>query len=55
MAFAIVMQTTQYASEQRKKTTNLRVFERYGSIEEKRLYQTIKDLRKKPKKALPKT
>jgi exosortase len=47
--FAIAMQTTQYASEQRKKTTNLQIFERYGSQEEKRLYQTIKDLRQKTK------
>jgi exosortase len=49
IVFAIAMQTTQYASEQRRKTTNLRVFERYGSPEEKRLYQTIKDLRQKTK------
>jgi len=49
IVFAIAMQTTQYASEQRKKTINLRVFERFGSQEEKRLYQTIKDLRQKTK------
>jgi len=47
--FAVVMQTTQYTSEHRKKTMNLRLFERYGSPEEKRLYQTIKDLRQKTK------
>jgi hypothetical protein len=54
IAFAIVMQTTQYVSDQRKKTTNLRVFERYGSPEEKRLYPTIKDLRQKTKETTTK-
>jgi len=49
LVFAIAMQTTQYASEKRKKTTNLQLFERYGSPEEKRLHQTIKDLRQKTK------
>jgi len=48
-AFAIVVQTTQYTNERRKKVTNLRLFERYGSADEKRLYQTIKDLRQKTK------
>jgi len=49
IVFAVVMQTTQYASEQRKKATNLRVFERFGSPDEKRLYQTIRSLRQKAK------
>jgi exosortase/archaeosortase family protein len=54
IVFAIAMQTTQYANEQRKKTTNLRLFERYGSPEEKGLYQTIKDLRQKTKETTTK-
>jgi len=54
IVFALAMQTTQYASEQRKKTTNLRIFERYGSPEEKRLYQTIRNLRQKTKETTTK-
>jgi len=49
IVFAAVMQTTQYTNERRKKATNLRLFERYGSADEKRLYQTIIDLRQKTK------
>ena len=42
--FAIFLQTTQYAQEQRRKTTNLKIFEKLASQKEKLLYQTIKEL-----------
>ncbi len=46
---ALVIQTTQYASERRRKLANLQLFERYASPSEKRLYQLIRDLRQKTK------
>jgi exosortase len=47
--FAIFLQTTQYAREQRRKTTNLKIFEKLASPKEKLLYQTIKELSQKTK------
>jgi len=47
--FAIIVQTTQYTKEWRRKTTNLKIFEKLASPEEKRLYQTIKELSQKTK------
>jgi len=47
--FAIVVQTTQYTREWRRKTTNLKIFEKLGSLKEKQLYQAIKELRQKTK------
>nr|NIQ04937.1 hypothetical protein [Candidatus Korarchaeota archaeon] len=47
--FAIFLQTTQYTREQRRKTTNLKIFGKLASPKEKLLYQTIKELSKKTK------
>jgi len=47
--FAIVIQTTQYTREWRRKTTNLKIFEKLGSLKEKQLYQTIRELRQETK------
>jgi len=46
---AIIIQTTQYAREWRRKTTNLKIFEKLGSLKEKQLYQIIKELRQETK------
>jgi exosortase len=47
--FAIITQTTQYTREWRRKTTNLKIFEKLASPKEKLLYQTIKELGQKTK------
>jgi len=47
--FAIIVQTTQYTKEWKRKTTNLKIFEKLASPREKLLYQTIKDLTQKTK------
>ena len=47
--FAIFLQTTQYTREQRRKTTNLKIFGKLASPKEKLLYQTIKELSQKTK------
>jgi len=47
---AVFVQTSQYALEQRKKRTSLKIFEKLASPKEKMLYQTIKDLSQKNKK-----
>ena len=44
---AILTQVGQHTKEWRRKTTNLRIFEKLASPEEKMLYQTIKGLRQK--------
>jgi exosortase len=46
---AIFIQTSQYTIEQRRKRTNLKIFERFASPKEKMLYQTIKQLSQKTK------
>jgi len=46
---AIFIQTSQYALEQKKKKTNLRIFERIAPQNEKLLYKTIKELSQKTK------
>jgi len=48
--FAVIVQTTEYTKEWRRKTTNLKIFERLAPPEEKQLYQTIKKLSQKTKK-----
>ncbi len=47
--FAILLQTTQYTKQWRKKTTNLKIFEKLASTKEKLLYQTIRELSQKTK------
>lgn len=47
--FAIIVQTTQYTREWRRKTTNLKIFEKLASPEEKLLFQTIKELSQETK------
>jgi len=42
--FAVIIQTAQYTKELGRKATNLKIFERLASPDEKLLYQTIKDL-----------
>lgn len=46
---AIFIQTSQYTLEQKKKKTNLRIFERIAPQNEKLLYKTIKELSQKTK------
>jgi len=46
---AIIPQATQHTQEWRRKTTNLKIFEKLASPKEKLLYQTIKDLKQKTK------
>ncbi len=46
---AIFVQTSQYALEERKKRTNLKIFEKLASPKEELLYQTIKELSQKTK------
>jgi len=46
---AIFVQTSQYALEQRKKKTNLKIFEKLAPPKEKLLNQTIKELSQKTK------
>jgi len=46
---AIFIQTSQYALDQRKKRTNLKIFEKLASPNEKQLYQTVKELSLKTK------
>jgi exosortase len=41
---AITLQATQYTQEWRRKTTNLKIFEKLASPKEKLLYRTIKNL-----------
>jgi exosortase len=45
----VFIQTSQYALEQRKKRTNLKMFEKLASENEKALYQTLNDLSQKTK------
>lgn len=47
--FTILLQTTQYTKEWRRKTTNLKIFEKLASPKEKLLYQTIKEQSQKTK------
>ena len=47
--FAIIVQTTQYTKEWRRKTTNLKIFEKLASPEEKLLFQIIKELSQETK------
>ena len=47
--FALFLQTTQYTKEWRRKTTNLKIFEKLASPKEKLLYQTIKEQSQKTK------
>jgi len=49
ITFAIIVQATQYTREWRRKTTNLKIFEKLASPKEKQLYQTIKELCQKTK------
>ena len=49
MLFAVVVQITQNTREWRRKTTNLKIFEKMASQEEKMLYETIKELSQKNK------
>jgi len=46
---AIFVQTSEYALKQRKKRTNLKIFEKIAPPNEKLLYQTIKELNQKTK------
>jgi len=46
---AIFVQTSQYALEQKKKKTKLKIFEKLASPKEKLLYHTIKELSQKTK------
>ena len=45
--FAVIIQTTQYTGKWKIKKTNLKIFEKLGSPEEKQLYQTLKELSQK--------
>jgi len=47
--FTIFLQTTQYTKEWRRKTTNLKIFEKLASPKEKLLYQSIKEQSQKTK------
>jgi len=47
--FAILIQTTEYSRQWRTKSTNLKIFERYGSPDEKLLLKRIQELRQKTK------
>ncbi len=47
--FAIFLQTTQYARVWRRKTTNLKIFEKMASPKEKLLYRTVKELSQRTK------
>lgn len=47
--FAIFAPAVQYAQKSRKKTTNLKIFEKLASPQEKLLYQTVKELSQKTK------
>jgi len=47
--FAAIIQTTQFAKEWKRKTTNLKIFEMLASPEEKLLYHTIKQVNQKTK------
>lgn len=51
---AVFVQTSQYALEQRKKKTNLTIFEKFAPPNEKLLYQTIKELRQETKETTTK-
>jgi Holliday junction resolvasome RuvABC DNA-binding subunit len=46
---AVIAQTSQHALEQKKKRTNLKIFERFASSNEKLVYQIIKELSQKTK------
>jgi len=46
---AIIVQASQYIREWRRKTTNLKIFKKLGSPEDKLLYQTAKELSQKTK------
>ena len=47
--FAIIIQTTQYTREWKRKKTNLKIFQKLASPKEKQLYQTLKELSQKTK------
>lgn len=47
--FAIIIQTTQYTREWKRKKTNLQIFQKLASPKEKQLYQTLKELSQKTK------
>ena len=50
----VFIQTSQYALEQKKKKTNLKIFEKFASENEKALYQTINELSQKTKETTTK-
>ncbi len=54
IVFAIFLQTTEYSRQWRTKSTNLKIFERYGSPDEKELLKKIKELRQKTKETTTK-
>jgi hypothetical protein len=49
IVFAMFLQATEYSRRWRTKSTNLRIFERYGSPDEKKLLKKIQELRQKTK------
>jgi Mlc titration factor MtfA (ptsG expression regulator) len=49
MVFIAVAKTTQYASEWRKRTNNMKIFNNFASSEDKLLLKTLSDLSKEKK------
>jgi hypothetical protein len=45
----VLLQTSQYALEEKKKKTNLKIFEKFALQDEKLLYHVIRDLGQKTK------